>query len=110
MATESGTGTGPESPTTTTTTEAEVTTTTATTEEPTTTTTTVDSTEEDFNSQDEAAAQEKAFEDAVAAGRNTEVEEPADDHILGDNETTHGELLANARAEALANHEAEHAE
>jgi hypothetical protein len=98
MATESGTGTGPVEPTTTTTTEAEVTTTT-TTEAPTTTTTTVDSTEED-----------KAFYDAIDAAHKTEVTEPADDHILGDNETTHGELLANARAEALANHEAEHAE
>ena len=107
-------------PTTTTTTEAEPTTTTTTEAEPTTTTTTVtdviasedgaaENDEGEFDPNAEAAAQEKATADAISAGRDTEVAEPANDHILGEDEQSKDELLANARAEAVANHEAEKA-
>jgi hypothetical protein len=89
--------------TTTTTTEAPVeptTTTTTTTEAEVTTTTTTELPEEDKGA-DEILAEQ------IAPGFQNTVENPANDHVLGDDETSPNATLANARAEAVANHAAE---
>lgn len=113
------TSTTTEAPTTTTSTTEAPTTTTSTTEAPTTTTTTTEQPETTTTTTEGPAptpveAEEDVHAEPAAAGRDNEVVNPANDKVLGedvpqDTIENRNEALANARADAMANHAAEKA-